>query len=187
MATIFIVHGTYGYPTENWIPWLRQELEQQGHMVIVPQFPTPENQNLDAWLTVFEQYRDQLGSDAVLIGHSVGASFLLSALETLTQPVLATALVAGFATLPADVGNIALLLQTFTGRDFDWEAIRSNAGKITVFHADNDPYVPVDKAGELARNLHVSITYVSGAGHFNEAAGYTKFPQLLEKVLQAIK
>ena len=41
MANIFIIHGTEGYPEENWFPWLKKELEQKGHIVFVPQFPTP--------------------------------------------------------------------------------------------------------------------------------------------------
>jgi predicted alpha/beta hydrolase family esterase len=46
MANIFIIHGSYGNPDENWFPWLKKELEQEGHKVFVPKFPTPEDQSL---------------------------------------------------------------------------------------------------------------------------------------------
>ncbi len=51
-----------------------------------------------------------------------------------------------------------------------------------VFHSDNDPYVPLKKAEELAKNLGVKVSLVKNAGHFNEDAGYTKFELLLEKI-----
>ena len=57
MATAFIFHGTGGYPEENWFPWLKRELESLDYKVIVPQFPTPENQTLENWFAIFEKYK----------------------------------------------------------------------------------------------------------------------------------
>ena len=31
MKTALIIHGAFGSPTENWIPWLKAELEKTGH------------------------------------------------------------------------------------------------------------------------------------------------------------
>ena len=56
-----------------------------------------------------------------------------------------------------------------------------------MFHSDNDPYVPLEKAKELAQNLGTEVTIVQGAGHFNENGGYTKFPLLLEKMREVVK
>ena len=57
MTNVFIFHGTGGYPEENWFPWLKRELESLDCKAIVPQFPTPQNQTLENWLKVFEQYK----------------------------------------------------------------------------------------------------------------------------------
>jgi len=56
MSNIFIIHGSYGNPDENWFPWLKVELEKLGHKVFVPKFPTPENQSLNSWKKVFSEY-----------------------------------------------------------------------------------------------------------------------------------
>lgn len=186
MANVLIIHGTYGYPTENWIPWLKTELEQRGHTVRVPQFPTPEHQDLGSWMAVFDQHRDFLDEQSVMIGHSAGASFMLSALETLARPITGSFFVAGFCRPLPNTGNVGILLKTFVEKDFNWPTILDNAGTAYVFQSDNDPYVPIDWGGELARNLQVPITFVQGAGHFNEAAGYLKFPLLLEKVVHVL-
>ena len=36
---IFIIHGSFGNPGENWFPWLKIQLVNCGHEVITPTFP----------------------------------------------------------------------------------------------------------------------------------------------------
>ncbi|MBD3252891.1 serine hydrolase family protein [Candidatus Pacearchaeota archaeon] len=184
---IFIIHGSYGNPDENWFPWLKKELESRGNSVFVPEFPTPKNQNLDNWMNKFNVYLNEIDENTVFIGHSLGPAFILSVLEklTLSKPVKACFFVSGFLGL---LGNQEFdeINKTFTTKDFDWKKIKSSCQKFHVFQSDNDPYVPIERAKELAEGLDAEITVVSGAGHFNEAAGYTKFDLLLEKINKEI-
>jgi len=176
--SFFIIHGSYGNPEENWFPWLKTELEKTGCSVFVPRFPTPEGQTLQNWLKVFGGYEKYLDKDSIVIGHSLGVPFLLSVLER--KPAKAAFFVAGFASL---LGNrFDQVNKTFVERNFDWTRIRKNCGKFYVFHSDNDPYVPLEKAEKLAKNLGTEIILVKNAGHFNEKAGYVKFDLLLERI-----
>jgi hypothetical protein len=88
---IFIFHGAYGHPGENWFPWLKAELEKLGATVIVPKFPTPADQSLESWMNVVGLY--QIGPNDVLIGHSIGAALAMKILEE--HKVKAAFLVAG--------------------------------------------------------------------------------------------
>lgn len=72
--------------------------------------------------------------------------------------------------------------EKFSGFSFDWELIRTKAAQFIVFHSDNDPYVSMGNGEQLAKELGVSLNFIPNAGHFNAAAGYTKFERLLEKV-----
>lgn len=178
MANIFIIHGVEGYPEENWFPWLKKALEQEGHRVIVPQFPTPAKQTLEEWMKVFLQYKNLVEPEAILVGHSLGAPFLLSIIERMS--CRAAFFVAGFT---GKAGNrFDDSMKTFSQKTFDWEKIRNNCRNFAVFHSDNDPYIKPKKAEELARLLGVEVTFVKDAGHFNSAAGYDKFDLLLEKI-----
>lgn len=179
MVNVFIIHGTYGDPEENWFPWLKEELEKLDCKVFVPKFPTPENQSLENWLNVFEDYERYLDESAIVVGHSLGPAFLLNLLEK--RFVKAAFFVSGFIGL-LNNEEFDELNKTFTDKEFDWNKIKENCKEFFVFHSDNDPYVPLEKAEELAKNLGVELNIIKGAGHFNKDSGYIKFELLLEEI-----
>jgi predicted alpha/beta hydrolase family esterase len=179
MKTAFIFHGSYGNPEENWFPWLKKELEEMGFKVYVPQFPTPKGQNLENWTNVFEEYEKYADGNTIFIGHSMGATFILNLLEN--RKARAAFLVSGFL---GSLNNKEFddLSRSFVEREFDWTKIKKNCKKFFVFHSDNDPYVPVEKAKELKKKLSAKLIIIKDAGHFNEKAGYKKFQRLLEEI-----
>ncbi|MBI5553373.1 MAG: serine hydrolase family protein [Candidatus Diapherotrites archaeon] len=182
MRNAFIFHGTGGFPEENWFPWLKQKLETNGFNVIIPRFPTPENQTPETWFHVFKQYEKIYSPDTILIGHSLGGSFLLRVLEKIPIQIKAAYLVATPIGIPPIKNWLSDL--PFNGHPFEWKTIRSRAEKFTVFHSDNDPYVGLENGKELAKQLGVKLTFIPNAGHFNAKASYTSFEALYEKITE---
>lgn len=182
MTNVFIIHGVGGNPEENWFFWLKEKLEPLGCNVIVPQFPTPEGQTLDNWLNVFYENRDSLNKDTIVIGHSLGVPFLLNVIEK--HPVKSAFLVAGFTGVAGNKFDESM--KTFAQRNFNWEKIKNNCKSFYVFHSNNDPYIKIEKANELARNLDTEVILIKGAGHINTDAGFTTFELLLEKIKQKL-
>ena len=182
-TNVFIFHGTEGYPEENWFPWLKQELEKANYNVIVPQFPTPPvvAAKISEWFDVLKKYEKQIDENTIFIGHSLGGIFTLRILEKLTHPIRATFLV-GTAIGIQPIINYKRD-QNFSGFDFNWDKIKSEAKHFEVFHSDNDPYVGLKNGEELAKNLGVELTFIPNAGHFNTKAGYTKFKALRNKII----
>lgn len=180
MKNAFIFHGTGGCPKENWFPWLKSELEKLGFNVIIPQFPTPEGQTPETWFEVFEKYKEFYTPETIVFGHSLGGAFLLRILEKFDVRVKA----AFFISAPVGVLPIKNIEtdRPFLEKAFDWEKIRNNAEKFFVFHSDDDPFVCLGNGEQLAKHLSVDLTFVPNAGHFNFAAGYSKFDELLELV-----
>lgn len=179
---VFIFHGTEGYPEENWFPWLKDKVEDEGHRVFVPQFPSPPvvPAKIAEWFAVLRAYEKNIDENTILVGHSLGGVFALRVLEKLEHPVRAVFLVG------APIGIKPLRNyerdSSFSGFHFDWEKIKSKAKYFVVFHSDTDPYVDLENGKELAKNLGVELSFVPNAGHFNTKAGYIKFKELWKKL-----
>ncbi len=179
---VFIIHGAFGHSQENWIPWLKRQLEGLDHQVYVPKFPTPEGQNLSNWRQVFSEYDDLIDEQTIFIGHSLGSTFILDVLEHLEQTVHAAFLVAGFTRLLGN-DNFDKINRSFVDRDFDWLQIRNNCQHFFVYQGDDDPYLPADCADCLAKRLDADKkTIIKEGGHLNEAAGFQQFKQLLADI-----
>ncbi len=187
MSNIFVFHGTEGYPEENWFPWLKKELEQKGHKVFVPQFPSPPivPSRISEWFEVLKNYEKYIAQDTILIGHSLGGVFTLRVLEKLDHPIKAVF----FVGTPIGVKPIKNYERdsSFSGFDFDWKKIKSNVKDFVVYHSDTDPYVGLENGKQLAENLGVSLTFIPNAGHFNAKAGYLKFDDLRNKVMEILE
>lgn len=192
MRNIFIIHGSYGDPKENWFPWLKGELEQLGHHVILPQFPLPETQDiaygghqLSAWIDKFDEYKEFVNSETILVAHSRGCVFSYRILER-QIPLHAAFLVAPWITYrwyPKGWTKI----DSFHKDPFDWERMKKGAGHIEVFQSTNDE-IPVEEGEEVAKNLGAEFILVKDAGHFNVATDskFKEFKLLLEHIKRVI-
>ncbi len=176
----FIFHGTDGYPEENWFPWMKKELEKLGIKTTVPQFLEADKPSLVKWSASFEPYEKEIGENTIILGHSLGATFLLRLLERIPGKIKAAFLVA----VPIGVPPIKNWEgdQPFIGHPFDWVKIKKHAEQFFVYQSDDDPYVSIGNGETLAKNLGVLMNFIPHAGHFNAKAGYREFPELLEKI-----
>lgn len=180
---VVMIHGAYGSPSVNWLPWLARELRQRGVQVDVPAFPTPEGQSLSSWQQAFCEQVGEVSHDMVLVGHSVGSAFILRLLAGAPQPIAGVFLVAPFMDLLQndrfDVPN-----RSFVVDAIDWELVRRNAGLVRIYGSDNDPYVPMALTNHVAVSLDVAVDRIHDGGHLNEAAGYAEFPLLLQDIVE---
>jgi len=176
---VIICHGTMGSPDGNWFQWTKYKLEELGHTVYVPTFPTPDSQTKDNWCTTLRDQAPLFGKNTILVGHSISATFLLHILEVVKEPIHHSIFV---SPVMNDIGNVEYdeLNRTFVHHEFDWDAINANKGISTIFHGDNDPYVPMNHAETLSKNIKTPVSIIENGGHLNSESGYVEFPQLID-------
>ena len=177
MEKAFIFHGTGASKDDHWFPWLEDKLEEKGVKVSRPEFPTPEGQELENWLKVLDQEEMKIDENTVLIGHSLGAVFILNILNKRDLNVEAAYLISAWTGLLPDE-QFNEWNSTFQDQDFDFEKIRNSVDKIYQFHSEDDPYVPIQMAEELAENIDSKLHVKVDAGHFNADYGCKQFPEL---------
>ncbi len=179
---VIMLHGTYGNPNENWFPSMADELSDFD--VVIPTFPTVEGQSLDAWLKVLDETVGSLRSDDIVVGHSMGAGFLIRALEA-SEPqggaIKACLLVSGFLTL---LGNEAFDPHnaSFVTGPCDFELVKQRAGYVRVYHGSDDPYVPEQLGRTIADSLDADFVSIRNGGHLNAEAGFTTFSELRNQI-----
>lgn len=183
MKTAFIIHGSNGSKNVHWYPWLKEKLEGRGLKVFLPQFPIKKNQTLQNWLNKLQSLKENL-KGSILIGHNLGVPFILNVLNQWDVKAKAAFLVSGFFGHLEAKGEPNL--DDFAERNFDWEKIKQNCDNFYVIHSDDDPYIPLERAEQLARNLGIEVILVRGGEHFQAQSGFKTFDLLLEKIDEVI-
>ena len=180
MPKAFLFHGTGGHSKENWLPWMKKELEDRGYETVIPDFPDADSPHPDKWYPIIDALVPEVESDSILIGHSLGGAVALRFLERIHVTLNVAAIVSptlGIMPIKYIEGD-----HPFLEGGFNWNTIRRRAEHFVVFHSDNDPYVCMANGAKAAEKLGVELSFVANAGHFNAAAGYTEFPELLSKL-----
>src|SRR3990167_1054447 len=52
---VFIVHGWGAYPQDDWIPWLKSQLEDKGCEVYNPSMPDTEHPKIETWVQLLPE------------------------------------------------------------------------------------------------------------------------------------
>lgn len=180
MRNAIILHGTDATSKDNWFPWLKTTLEDAGWKVWVPDLPRADKPNRERYNTFLLLNKEfPLDEETVMIGHSSGAVAILGFLQELPDNVVIkrAILVSAFKN---DLGWDSL--KELFAKPLDFEAIKKHVHEITLIHADDDPYVPLEQAEYLEKQLSGKLIVLKGQKHFSQSmdAKYTEFPFIAE-------
>jgi len=176
MKRAVILHGTDGSPEENWFPWLKSKLEEQGYEVWVPLLPqnhTPNRQTYNDFLLG----GDWDFTDNIVVGHSSGAVSVLNLLMDKRCPKIRMGVMvsAWDHGVPTDM-DYEQFINLFPEGGFDFERIKQQASILAFLHSRDDPYCPLEQAEYLAKNLGAPLTVIEHGGHLG--SNYAELPEV---------
>ena len=187
MKYIFINHGYMGSNVENWFPWLKNVVDDNKKLCIIPQYPIDMNKHFyDYWKKVLDVYSElnYINSDTIMIGHSSGCAFTIKYLIEKKIKINKLILVSGFnnyySSDESDFHNT--VNKTFYVDDVELDKIKKLCREIICIYGDNDPYIPQSVFKDLATKLKAKEIIIHNGGHLNKEAGYDKFEQLLDYI-----
>lgn len=162
-------------PSVRWRDWLAAELPEE-YELLTPTFPNGSNAQYSEWVIYFEKLLPFLQDDTTLVGHSLGAMFLIKYLHENTLPIQLRHLVLIAAQYGVadgeDVGSFEVT---------NAAGISRSAQDVHLFHSEDDFVVPYSSMAKIANDEPAAIMHgYTDQAHFN---GPT-FPDLLSLIQQ---
>lgn len=180
MKNYLLVHGSFGSPFSNWIPFLRDEIEKREGEVYTPDFPTGIGfQNYENWSKLLKVYVDAniVNENTIIFAHSIAPIFICKFLVENKIKVKRLVFVCGFNNYFGIDENYDTVNKSMY---FDNLAeIKNYCDDIVCFYSDNDPYVKYETEKEFADIITENQVLISGGGHLNSESGYSEFINLL--------
>ena len=183
---VFIIHGWYGSPKGDWIPWLANQLKSKGCEVITPEMPDTANPKINLLVNKLKEVIGEQRVDDVLIGHSIGCQTILRFLETLENDrridkVIFVAPWVKLANLSGD--DEWEIAKPWLETPIDFSKVKNKAKSFVTLFSDNDPWVPLEENIKFFRGkLNPKIVILKNKGHFSEDEGIKELPEILEYI-----
>ncbi|MFA5291347.1 MAG: alpha/beta fold hydrolase, partial [Candidatus Paceibacterota bacterium] len=146
-----LLHGWRSNSKSCFIPWLKRELEAQGHEVISFDLPHPYVPD------VVEQAdyvlsKVKFDANTILVGHSLGSVVSYRILEKLSTPIHKLILVAGLIE-PKFRDKERLAAKYLMSWKFDTNKIKENVKEIVILEDDNDSLIPDGESKIIQQSL----------------------------------
>jgi hypothetical protein len=143
----------YKVNKDDWKPWLRERLGDD-YEVILPIMPNKTNASFEEWKIWFEKIIPLLNDEIILIGHSLGASFVAKYLSENKFPkkLRGVFLVSGVFYKGSDGRSLA----SFTLP----EKLDLQTEHIYLYHSKDDPVVPFSALRDFENALPKSNSRV---------------------------
>jgi hypothetical protein len=174
---ILIVPGYRGSGPGHWQSLLAHELAT-ARRVEMPSWTEPRR---DAWVAALERAVAACPRPPVLVAHSLGCVAVAHWAARSPRPVAAALLVA-----PCDVERPVLAGAL---RDFAPLPRTRLPFPSRIAASSDDPYLDLERAGDLAQAWGAPLAALGARGHINVASGFGPWPEgkaLLEGLLREI-
>lgn len=178
---IILIHGNGGGTgADDWLPYVKEKLEELGWAVAAPNMPDNVLARESQWLPFL---KDSLGADenTILIGHSSGA---VAAMRYAENNKLYSSILVGACY--TDLGDEDEKASGYYDREWQWEKIKANQSWIVQFASTDDPYIPIEEARHIHAVLATEYYEAADEGHYGEDKGKKEFPEIVEVVTRKV-
>lgn len=168
------------YP-DIWSDLLKKDLGDDFD-VIIPNMPSKYEADYIAWKIWFERYLELIGYELILIGHSLGGTFLLKYLSEnkINKKLIKLLLVAPWVIDSDELSK----LYSFEFNINNLDKILEVCSDIHLWQSKDDTIVPINN-GNLIKEKLPELNYhiLDDRGHFIQE----KFPEIVKMIKEDIK
>ena len=159
----------------DWKAGLQDELGEK-YEVLAPRMPNPTNARYLEWKIWFEKMIPFLNENVILVGNSLGASFIAKYLseENLPKKILGTFLIAGVYDTDINKPMIEFVVPKLP------TLLEQQSGTVFLYHSKDDPFVNFTELAKFQKVLpHATARIFKDRGHF---LGQETFPELIADI-----
>lgn len=172
-----IIHQWGANPTDNWYPWLKNELEKRGWEVTIPPMPDTDHPRIESWVNALAEVIDT--ETTLLIGHSLGSQTILRHLAQTPGHKVDAIFVAGWFTIKGIQPESEPIAEPWVRTSLDFEAANKRLNRVLAVFSTDDRFVDLENVDIFADNLHMRPLVLDKRGHFEAGEGVTTIPELL--------
>ncbi|MBI2666100.1 alpha/beta hydrolase [Candidatus Woesearchaeota archaeon] len=183
---VFIIHGWDYNPTMHWYPWLKNELEQKGFEVIIPEMPNTAKPEINSWISYLKKIVGRLTEETYFIGHSIGCQAIMRFIEKedYTSKLGKVIFIAGWFKLKnLENEEVKKIADPWINTPIIFNKITEKINALTVYLSSNEPYNYV-KYNKLIfeKKLNAKVIILKNKGHFTEEDGIKDLTEVLKEI-----
>ena len=176
---VIIFYGTDCDDKTAWIPWLKEQLTNQGVECIIPNLPTPENQTYASWAKITKNI--DINNDDIIVAWSTGAIFSIRYLYENNIKVKKLILISGFNNYIGNVPFVDNINKDFFMKDV--KVAKDISDEIICIKSDDDPFISQQALNDFANELNAQTINILSGGHFNADSKYAdKFEEIIKYI-----
>ena len=180
MKNVMLIHGYNGVP--KIYTYFKQELEEKGYNVIIPEFPTRIDITVDGFFEVLDRYKNYFDNELIVIAHSIGNPMFVKYVSNNNANIGLFISLAGFGkafiTDRREDLNNAIAPTTITKQEQE-NFIRLVKNRYSIY-SDDDHIVPFEILEEFPTLINSKALLIKGIGHMGKKSGLEKLPQVIE-------
>ncbi len=175
MNKVLILHGWGGSDAPHWQAELASEIAKNYGTVSFPLLDNCHFPSKNRWVKQVKKILEEFKPDTVIC-HSLANTlwFWLSQeeIDTVNRLIMVS---------PPSLTTKVDTIKTFFPCNIPNHL---HARKVEMIVSDNDPYIDIDEATEIAKKIGSPLTVIENAGHINADSGYGKWKLIEDLVLK---
>lgn len=183
MKNVLLIHGFNGIP--KVFKYFKEELENKGYNVILPNFPVREEITIDRYFKVFDEYRDLFNENLIVIAHSIGNPMFIKYISQNNYKIGKYISLAGFSKAyyneRRDVLNEKVKLTILTDKEKE-STIKLINERYSVY-SDNDHIVPFELLESYCTDIKSKPILINNIGHMGNKSGLETLPEVIDLIL----
>lgn len=183
VKNVLLIHGFNGIP--KVFKYFKEELENKGYNVILPNFPVREEITIDRYFKVFDEYRELFNENLIVIAHSIGNPMFIKYISQNNYKIGKYISLAGFSKAyyneRRDVLNEKVKLTILTDKEKE-DTIKLINERYSVY-SDNDHIVPFELLESYCTDIRSKSILINNIGHMGNKSGLETLPEVIDLIL----